>query len=141
MALPTLLTKVTTVLVVDRIEPVLDFWKRLDIVPTTAVPDAASADGALAFIILAAEGCELMYQTLASVQQDLVGSATDKQAFASTPQKSTVYIETRSLAEIETRLRGDALIMPRRTTFYGAMETAYTDPAGNIIVFAQHPGA
>jgi hypothetical protein len=28
--------------------------------------------------------------------------------------------------------------MPRRTTFYGSTEVGYADPAGNIVVFAEH---
>jgi hypothetical protein len=28
--------------------------------------------------------------------------------------------------------------MPKRSTFYGSTEIGYADPAGNIVVFAEH---
>jgi hypothetical protein len=72
------LRKATPVLVVDRIEPVLAFWKELGIEPTVQVPDQEATDGRLGFAILAADGIEVMYQTAASVRGDLVKSASDK---------------------------------------------------------------
>lgn len=125
--------KVTPVLVVEKIEPVIAFWKKLGVPATTEVP----SDDGLVFAIFAAAGVEVMYQTSASVKEDLVGAASDKQAFRPGPQQSTLYIEVRSLAEVEKNLRDERLVMPRRTTFYGATEAAYADPAGNIIVFAE----
>jgi hypothetical protein len=131
------LRKATPVLVVERIEPVLDFWKRLGLAATVEVPDRSASDGRLAFAILAAEGIEIMYQTVASVAEDLIKSASVKEAFRAQPQQTTLYIEVGALAEVEERLRHARLILPRRTTFYGATEVGYSDPAGNVIVFAQ----
>jgi predicted enzyme related to lactoylglutathione lyase len=131
----TTVQKVTPVLVVGKIEPVIDFWKKLAVLPTTAVPSSAG-DG-LVFAIFSAAGVQIMYQTAASVQEDLVGAASVKEAFRPDPQQSTLYIEVRDLAEVERRLQAERLVMPRRTTFYGATEVAYADPAGNIIVFAE----
>ena len=125
--------KVTAVLVVDKIEPVVAFWEKLDVKPSVQVP---GADGVV-FAIFSAEGVEVMYQTTASVKEDLVASSTDAQAFRSGPQQSTLYVEVSRLADVERRLAGERLVMPRRKTFYGATEAGYTDPAGNIIVFAE----
>jgi predicted enzyme related to lactoylglutathione lyase len=133
MDLVTTVQKITPVLVVEKIEPVVGFWRKLDVPPTTEVP---SGDG-LVFAIFSAGGVEVMYQTAASVQEDLVGAASDKEAFRPGPQQSTLYIEVGNLADVESRLQSERLVMPRRTTFYGATEVAYADPAGNIIVFAQ----
>ena len=68
-----LLTKATPVLVVDSIEPVLPFWRKVGLTPTTEVPDGS---GRLAFVILAAAGVEIMYQTATSVKDDLVQAAS-----------------------------------------------------------------
>jgi hypothetical protein len=130
-----LLTKATPVLVVDSIEPVLSFWKKLGLTPTTEVPDST---GRLAFVILAAAGVEIMYQTRASVQDDLVKSASVKDAFRSSPQQTTLFLEVTALSEVESRLQGELLVMPMRKTFYGSTEIGYADPAGNIVVFAEH---
>jgi hypothetical protein len=126
--------KVTPVLVVNRIEPVVGFWAKLGVSPSTEVP---GPDG-LAFAIFSTEAVEVMYQTLASVKEDLVASASVAAAFKAEPQQATLYVQVSSVAEVEERLQGERLIMPRRTTFYGATEVGYTDPAGNIVVFAQH---
>jgi hypothetical protein len=126
--------KSTSVLVVDRIEPVVSFWSKLDVKPSTQVP---GGDG-LAFVILSAAGVEIMYQTAPSVRSDLVGSASDPGAFRGEPQQGVLYVEVGDLAEVQRRLAGERLVMPQRKTFYGATEVGYADPAGNIIVFAQH---
>jgi hypothetical protein len=141
VALVTALRKATPILVVDRIEPVIPFWKKLGVTPTTEVPDGTANDGRLAFVILAAEGIEIMYQTVASIKEDLLRSASVKEAFRTDPQQTTLFIEVSDLTEVERNLRGERLIMPRRTTFYGSTELGYTDPAGNIVVFAEHHAA
>jgi uncharacterized glyoxalase superfamily protein PhnB len=131
-----LLRKSTPVLVVDRIEPVLPFWKKVGLTPTTEVPDANAT--CLAFVILAAEGVEIMYQTAASVRDDLLKAASVKDAFRATLQQTTLFVEVSNLSDVESRLQGETVVMPRRKTFYGSTETGYIDPAGNIIVFAEH---
>jgi hypothetical protein len=130
-----LLHKATPVLVVDRIEPVLPFWKKVGVTPTTEVPGAS---GQLGFVILAAEGIEIMYQTAASVREDLVKSATVKDAFRAVPQQTTLFVEVSRVADVATRLDGELVVMPERKTFYGSTEIGYADPAGNIVVFAEH---
>jgi hypothetical protein len=124
---------VTPVLVVEKIEPVVEFWKKLGVTPTTDVP---SADG-LAFVIFSTAGVEIMYQSVASVQEDLVAAASVREAFRQESQQTTLYIEVSDLADVESRLQGEKLILPRRKTFYGATEVAYAEPAGNIVVFAE----
>jgi hypothetical protein len=130
--------KTTAVLIVDRVEPVLPFWSKLGITPGVQVPDEAAKDGRLAFVILSAEGLEVMYQTVASITGDTVASATDKKAFRLEPQQATLYIEVGDLTQVESQLKGERLIMPRRKTFYGATEVGYADPAGNIVIFSEH---
>jgi hypothetical protein len=133
-----LLRKATPVLVVDRIEPVLPFWTKLGLTATTEVPDQNASDGRLAFVILAGEGVEVMYQTAASVKEDLVKSASVKDALRASPQQTTLYVEVSSLADVESQLLGELVVMPQRKTFYGSTEIGYADPAGNIVVFSEH---
>lgn len=132
------LRKATPVLIVDRIEPVLPFWKKLGLAPVVEVPDESAKDGRLGFAILATEGLEIMYQTAASVAGDLLKSMSVKGAFRAEPQQVTLYVEVTQLADVESKLRGERLIMPRRTTFYGAHELGYADPAGNVVIFSEH---
>ena len=133
MAVASIVSKLTPVLVVESIEPVVAFWNKLGVQASTEVP----GEQGLVFAILSGEGVEVMYQTVASVKEDLVASASAPDVFRSGPQQTTLYVQVQNLADVESRLEGERLIMPRRTTFYGAIEVAYTDPAGNIIVFAE----
>lgn len=135
------LRKATPVLVVERIEPVIPFWKKLGVTATTEVPDGTANDGRLAFVILASEGVEIMYQTTDSIKEDLLKSASVKDAFRTDLQQTTLFVEVSRLSDIESKLRGERLIMPRRTTFYGSTEVGYADPAGNIVIFAEHHAA
>lgn len=135
------LRKATPLLAVDRIEPVIGFWKKLGFSAVTEVPDGTAKDGRLAFAILAGGGVELMYQTRASITEDLVKSASVKEAFRPGLQQTMLYVEVPSLAEVESKLAGEQLVMPRRTTFYGSTEAGYTDPAGNIVIFSEHTGS
>src|SRR4051812_38920547 len=104
-----LFRKSTPVLVVERVEPVLPFWKKLGITPGVQVPDESAKDGRLAFVILAADGIEVMYQTSASIKGDTVASASDKAAFRTEPQQATLYIEVTDLAQVESKLEGERL--------------------------------
>jgi uncharacterized glyoxalase superfamily protein PhnB len=133
--------KATPVLIVERVEAVVPFWEKLGATATVSVPDAAFDDGRLAFVIVASDGIEVMYQTIDSVMNDLVKAASVKEAFRTGPQQTTLFIEVDRLEAVESALRGEPLVMPRRTTFYGATEAAYADPAGNIVVFAEHAQA
>jgi len=130
--------KTTPVLVVERVEPVLSFWNKLGMEPGVKVPDESAGDGRLAFVVLAAEGFEVMYQTVASITGDTVASASDKKAFRLEPQQTTLYVEVGDLGQVERKLAGEHLVMPRRKTFYGATEIGYADPAGNIVIFSEH---
>ncbi len=137
--MPSQFLKATPVLVVDRIEPVLAFWSKLGVEAGVKVPDASASDGRLGFAIFAAEGIEVMYQTAASIAGDTIASASDKKAFRTEPQQATLYVHVTDLAQVERKLKGERLVMPQRKTFYGAAEVGYADPAGNIVLFAEHP--
>lgn len=120
--------RLTPVLVVDAIEPVLDFWmKRLGFTKTMEVPH----EGKLGFAILERDGVQVMYQTRASVLADVP-------AVADAPQRGTfLYIEVDDVGAIEKALEGVQPVIPRRKTFYGADELIVREPGGNVITFAQ----
>lgn len=120
--------KLTPVLMVEAIEPVLDFWvKRLGFNRTTEVPH----EGHLGFVILEKDGIEVMYQTRASV-------ASDVAPLAQSPMKGTfLFFQVDDLDAVEKALEGIAPVVPRRKTFYGADELIVREPGGNAITFAQ----
>jgi uncharacterized glyoxalase superfamily protein PhnB len=122
------ITRLTPVLMVDRIEPVLDFWvRRLGFTKTAEVEH----QGRLGFVILEREGIQIMYQTQASV-------ASDVGPLAQSPQQGTfLFLEVDELNAIEQALAGITPVVPRRKTFYGADELIVREPAGNAVTFAQ----
>lgn len=120
--------KVTPVLMVDAIEPVLPFWiDRLGFEKTTELPHG----DALGFVILAKDGVEVMYQTVDSVRADVPPLAEMAAASA------FLFIQVGDLDAIERALGGIEPVVPRRKTFYGADELIVRDPAGNAITFAR----
>lgn len=120
--------RLTPVLPVERIEPALDFWeRRLGFERTTEVPEGDR----LGFVILEREGVQVMYQTYASI-------ANDVPALSKTPAGGTLlFIEVDDLDAVETALEGVEPVTPRRTTFYGADELIVREPGGHVVTFAE----
>jgi uncharacterized glyoxalase superfamily protein PhnB len=125
--------KLAPVIVVDEIEPCLDFWvERLGFAKTAEVPEGDK----LGFVILAKDGVEIMYQSRASVANDIPALA---KRFAD--PSTAFFIEVGDVAAIETEMKGVETVVPRRKTFYGMDEVGVREPAGHIVVFAQPVGA
>lgn len=124
--------KLTPVFVVEQIEPCLDFWiGRLGFEKTVEVPEGDS----LGFVILSRGNVEIMYQSRESVRKDM---PTLAEAASGSTALNAMYVEVSDIDDVERRLAGWAVVVPRRTTFYGATEIGVREPAGNLIVFAQH---
>jgi catechol 2,3-dioxygenase-like lactoylglutathione lyase family enzyme len=120
--------KITPNLIVPSIEDCLPFWVgRLGFEKTVEVPNGDR----LGFVILKQGDVELMLQSRSSLAGDIP-------AVADGPHLATVYIEVVDLAPIRRALQGHPLVVPERTTFYGAREIIVRDPAGHVICFAAH---
>jgi uncharacterized glyoxalase superfamily protein PhnB len=121
--------KLTPVLFVEKIEPILPFWtEHLGFVKTIEVPEGDR----LGFVILQQGNVEVMYQTYASVQKDLPAIAADARK-----GPTFLYIEVENLDVLKPFLKSGSVYLPERTTFYGAREIGVKDPAGHFITFAQ----
>ena len=120
--------KLTPVLQVDSIEPVLSFWEdRLGFERTISVP----GETGLGFVALQQGPVEIMYQTRASIGDDLP-------QLLDMPMGGTLlFIEVDDIDAVELALEGSDIVSPRRTTFYGATEVAVREPGGNIVIFAE----
>jgi catechol 2,3-dioxygenase-like lactoylglutathione lyase family enzyme len=122
------MSKLTPVIIVDRVEPCAAFWEeRLGYRRTAEVP---GTDG-LAFVILEKDGIELMYQAH--------GAIGDGAPPLSRDPSIQLFIEVDDLDAVERAMR-DIIAIPRHDTFYGMTEIAVRDPAGTLVVFA-HPAA
>ena len=124
--------KLTPVIFVDRIEPALPFWtERLGFTATVEVPEGDS----LGFVILARDSIEVMYQSRASVTNDVPAMAAEP--FVS---RTNLFIEVENLQEFLPRLEGLPVTVPKRTTFYGALEFGVRAPCGTNVVLAEFQG-
>ena len=120
--------KLTPVLYVEEIEPVLPFWvDRLGFTKTTELAEGER----LGFVILQKGDVEIMYQTRASVQNDVP-------ELAGTPMGGAlIFIQVDDLDTVAAALDGIAPVTPRRRTFYGADELIVREPSGSVVTFAQ----
>lgn len=125
-----MLKKLTPVLMVESIEPVLPFWDALGFARSVEVPEG----DALGFVILQRDAVEVMIQSRASVEHDEPRVLEGPLA----PGATFLYLEVDDLDEITGRLpAGTDVIVQRRTTPYGATETIVRDPAGHVVAFAK----
>lgn len=119
--------KITPLLYVEAIEPCLPFWERLGFTREAEVPHGDR----LGFVILKHGPTEIMYQTRASVTDDMP-------QVANTPMRgSLLFIEVDDIDWVEAHVGDAERVAPRRTTFYGATEVVVREPAGNAVTFAQ----
>ena len=127
-----MINKLTPVVVVDAIEPVLPFWKAAGFNIEVEVPHGDR----LGFVILKSASVEVMYQTVDSVREDESAVLEGKRAIGAT----VLFIEVENLDAVRSKLvKGTDVIVRERKTFYGATETIVRDPAGNVVTFAQMP--
>jgi catechol 2,3-dioxygenase-like lactoylglutathione lyase family enzyme len=121
-------TSITPILYVEEIEPCVPFWtERLGFTKAVDVPEGDRSG----FVILQRDKMQVMYQTRASVQNDVP-------SIADTPMRGSIlFIEVDDIDAVERAVAGAEVVVPRRRTFYGADELFVRDPAGNLIGFAE----
>lgn len=125
--------KLTPILVVDAIEPCLSFWtERLGFAVTAQVPEGDR----LGFVILQRDGVEVMYQTRSGIAADAPAVAESEAG-----SRSLLFIEVADVDDVARRLEGVEVMVPMRTTFYGAREIFVRAPCGTIAGFAQFGAA
>jgi uncharacterized glyoxalase superfamily protein PhnB len=121
--------RITPVLYVEKIEPCVSFWvDRLGFEKTVEVPDGDS----LGFVILQKGSVEIMYQTFAGAEKDAEAIAREISG-----GRTFLYVEVDNLEDVIGAMKGANVVLPKRTTFYGATEIGVKDPAGHMLVFAE----
>lgn len=120
--------KITPILIVDEIEPSLEFWVgKLGFEKTVEVPEGDK----LGFVILQKDGAEVMLQSRASIMKD-AGKASDAVLAAA----SNLYIEIDNFSDALGRVAGTEVVVPERTTFYGMREIWVQAPGRHVLGFA-----
>ena len=120
--------RITPLLIVDAIEPLLPTWK--DALGFALIVEVPEGDR-LGFALLVRDAQELMLQTKASLAHDLP-------AVAALNPESLSYLDVDSLDDAQVAMKGAEVLVPRRTTFYGAQEIFYRTASGHVVALAQH---
>jgi uncharacterized glyoxalase superfamily protein PhnB len=121
--------RITPVLFVKEIELVLPFWiDALGFAKTIEVPRGDR----LGFVALQKGNAEVMYQSFASLGEDLPAIAE-----ASKKGPTFLYVEVDNLDAVLAALKNARIVQSERTTFYGMREVGYQDPASHFVTFAQ----
>ena len=122
------MSKLTTNLIVPRIEDCLPFWlERVGFEKTVEVPHGE----ALGLVILVKGNVELMLTSEGSF-------AADVPLVAAGANRAVLYFEVDDLEAAQKKLGDWPLVVAERTTPYGARETICKDPAGNVVFFSKH---
>jgi uncharacterized glyoxalase superfamily protein PhnB len=127
--------KITPVLFAAEIEPCVKFW--VEQMGFEKIMDVPEGDK-LGFAMLQKGNIELMYQSYASADKDVKDAAIAQLARKG---PTFLYVEVDNLNEAISAAKGAPVVMPVRTTFYGATEISVKDPAGHIVTFAQFAAA
>ena len=126
--------RITPVLLVKEIEPLISFWvERLGFEKTIEVPDGDK----VGFVIFQMGSVEVMYQTYASVEKD----APPLMSAEARKGPTYLYLEVDNLDAVLAAMKQARMVMPVRTAFYGMKEFAVQDPGGHFVTFAQSAAA
>ena len=121
------ISQISPLMAVKDIEPCIQFWEKLGFEKIVAVPESGKPD----FVILQGGAAQVMYQTIASITEDL---GDRSQTFGT---HGCLYISTPNIENIEAVLQGMEVVVAKRKTFYGATEIFYREPGGHIVGFAE----
>jgi uncharacterized glyoxalase superfamily protein PhnB len=122
--------RITPVLLVKEIEPVVPFWvERLGFTKTVEVPDGNK----IGFVAFQKGATEVMYQTYSSVEKD----APPSMASEARKGPTYLYIEVDNFDAVLAAMKDVKIVMPVRTAFYGMKEIGVQEPGGHFITFAQ----
>jgi len=123
----------TPVLTVADIEESEAFFVKLGFQRTVEVPHLDR----IGFIIMTLSGdhgdngISVMLETPEAGEAD---TGLDRDLLKS---GSRLFMSVADLGMAERELEGYEVILPRRDTFYGATETGWREPGGNIVIIAQ----
>ncbi len=122
--------RITPVLLVKEIEPVIPFWVGgLGFTKTIEVPEGNK----LGFVAFQKGAVEVMHQTYSSVEKDAPPSMSAEARKGPT----YLYMEVDNIDAVLAAMKDVKIVMPLRTAFYGMKEFAVQEPGGHFITFAQ----
>ena len=123
------LLRLTPLLSVDEIEPVIPFWEALG----WEWLDPLEIDGRLAFIAFRKDGRDIHYQTVSYIETRIPGAGSMLSG-----STALLYLTVDDLDLVIRALDAETeVVIPRRRTPWGADEIYVKEPGGHLIGFAQ----
>lgn len=122
-------TRMRSVLLVDRIEPCLEFWvDRLGFEVRLQV----NGEDHLEFVSLGRDDVEVLYRTRDSLHADAAGPVAEDghQPWV------VMYIEVDDLDSLLPRLEGAEIVVPLRETIFGSREIFVREPSGRVLAIS-----
>ena len=120
--------RATPVLLVDRVEPTRDFFKRVGFEVIAEVPAGAS----VGFAILQKDSAQVMVETRGNENEPAAIQAITRES-----RRAAVFVEVDDLDAVIGALAGSRVIVERHLTFYKSDELTYEEPGANIVTFAR----
>jgi catechol 2,3-dioxygenase-like lactoylglutathione lyase family enzyme len=121
--------RLSSVLLVERIEPCLQFW-----VDRLGFEVRLKIDGEdhMEFVALGHGDAEIMYRTRDSVNQDTPGLVEGEHHLPWV----VIYLEVNDLDELLPKLDGVEVVVPLRDTILGTREIFFREPSGRILALS-----
>ncbi len=121
--------RLSSVLLVDRIEPCLEFWvDQLDFEIRLQV----QGDDHLEFVTLSQGDVEINYRTRDSIHQDTPGLLEG----GSHEPWVVLYLHVDDLDDVMARIEGVEVVVPMRETILGTREIFVREPSGRILALS-----
>lgn len=126
------ISKITTVLPVDTVEPNAVFFEKIGFRRESEVSEnPADPTTPLGFVIMINGETQVMLQSIKSIKNDAPEMLSEGSS------TSFLFIEVGDLNAIIDSLNDYPVFMQRRTTFYGSDEIGITCPGGHNVTFAK----
>ena len=123
------LTKLATILLVEKIEPGIKFWTEILEFKITQQIDH---EGKLGFVMLSKGDIEIHLQTRSITEQHAPALSTFRY-----PPACVLYFDVDNLDELLERMKTVEVVIPKHKTFYGTTEVYVREPCGHVLGFAQ----
>jgi uncharacterized glyoxalase superfamily protein PhnB len=122
--------RVAPTLIVERIEPSLEFWvNRLGFTKAVEIP---GEDG-LVFAMLVNDNVEVHLQTRATAAKDMPYLSDCRM-----PPSAFLYIDVEDVRALFEKLKDCDVILPLEKTFYGATHFFIREPGGHVLGFSEN---
>ena len=120
--------RTVAVLFVDRVEPTRAFLERAGF---TATVDVREESG-LGFSLMECGAAQVMVQTRDNDREPAALRKITRES-----RNTMVFVEVEDIDALIPALAGEAILIDRHSTFYGADEITYREPGGHLVTFAQ----